>query len=231
MNTSVHAPASAVELQEPLASPPANAERSRAIASVLDALERLTIVLLYVWLVTRVVTHFDGNGRLISAFLLLSEGLVLVFTLLRRRSRAISGRSVDWLLAFAATAAPLMVQPHPGSSAVPPAVATVLMIVGMLVQIHAKWALGRSFGCVAAHRGLKRGGPYRFVRHPMYAGYLMSHLAFLLMNPTAWNAALYFLAYALQIPRLLAEERLLGADPEYFRYRQTVRYRLIPGLF
>jgi protein-S-isoprenylcysteine O-methyltransferase Ste14 len=201
------------------------------MATCLDALERLAIVLLYLWLVWRIVASFDGSGQLISVFLAFSEGLVLVFTLVRRRSREISGRVGDWLLALAATAAPLLVQPAPGRALVPTAFALGLMIFGMLLQIHAKFALGRSFGCVAANRGLKFGGPYRFVRHPMYSGYLMSHLAFLAMNPSARNGLLYLLAYALQVPRLLAEERLLGHDAGYREYRRSVRYRLIPGLF
>ncbi len=201
------------------------------MAACLDALERLTIVVLYLWLVWRVVASFDGNGQLISVFLLASEGLVLAFTLIRRRSREITTRPMDWTLAFAATAAPFLVQPSPGRALVSPGFALTMMIFGMLLQIHAKIALGRSFGCVAANRGLKFSGPYRFVRHPMYSGYLLSHLAFLAMNPSPRNAALYLLAYVLQVPRLLAEERLLGHDANYLRYRQAVRYRLIPGLF
>jgi protein-S-isoprenylcysteine O-methyltransferase Ste14 len=216
---------------EPKIAPPERPTRSRAMAACLDALERVTIVLLYAWLVVRVLSSFGGNGRLLGIFLLISEGLVLVFALIRRRSVEISSRALDWIFAFAATAAPLLVQPSPGEGLVPPAAAVTMMIFGMLIQIHAKLVLGRSFGCVAAHRGLKFGGPYRFVRHPMYMGYLLSHLAFLAMNPTLWNAALYFLAYGLQVPRILAEERLLGRDANYAQYRQMVRYRLIPGLF
>jgi protein-S-isoprenylcysteine O-methyltransferase Ste14 len=51
------------------------------------------------------------------------------------------------------------------------------------------------------------------------------------MNPTLWNAGCYALAYCLQVPRLLAEERLLSQDPHYRAYQQAVRYRLLPGLF
>jgi len=91
--------------------------------------------------------------------------------------------------------------------------------------------LGRSFGVVPAHRGLKLAGPYRFVRHPMYAGYLLSHLAFLTMNCTWWNVGVYAVLYGLQVPRLLAEERLLDTDLRYRAYRTKVRYRLIPGIF
>jgi protein-S-isoprenylcysteine O-methyltransferase Ste14 len=103
--------------------------------------------------------------------------------------------------------------------------------MGLLVQVWAKLTLGRSLGLVPAHRGLKISGPYRYVRHPMYAGYLLSHLAFLLVNPTWWNLAVYGLAYGLQVPRLLAEERLLRQDPNYHTYESMVRSRLIPGVF
>ncbi len=56
-------------------------------------------------------------------------------------------------------------------------------------------------------------------------------MAFLLVNPTVWNLAVYSTCYALQVPRLLAEERLLKETPEYSDYMNKVRYRLIPGVF
>jgi protein-S-isoprenylcysteine O-methyltransferase Ste14 len=65
----------------------------------------------------------------------------------------------------------------------------------------------------------------------MYAGYLLSHMAFLAMNPTLCNLAIYVVCYGLQIPRLLAEERLLARDQRYRAYLTVVRYRLIPGVF
>jgi protein-S-isoprenylcysteine O-methyltransferase Ste14 len=101
----------------------------------------------------------------------------------------------------------------------------------MLVQLHSKVVLARSFGCVPAHRGVKTAGPYRVVRHPMYAGYLLSHLGFALMNPTVRNLALYAACFLFQVHRMQAEERILERDDEYRRYRTAVRYRLIPGVF
>jgi protein-S-isoprenylcysteine O-methyltransferase Ste14 len=91
--------------------------------------------------------------------------------------------------------------------------------------------LRRSFGLAAANRGVVRGGPYRVVRHPIYLGYLCAHLGFLLNNPTWWNAGVYAVATAFQIYRILAEERVLGADPAYAEFRKQVRWRLAPGLF
>ena len=55
--------------------------------------------------------------------------------------------------------------------------------------------------------------------------------AFLAMNPSLWNLCIYAVAYLTQIPRLLAEERLLSIDPHYQNYMAAVRYRLLPGVY
>jgi len=97
--------------------------------------------------------------------------------------------------------------------------------------LHAKLTLGRSLGCVPAHRGLRLQGPYRFVRHPMYTGYLLTHLAILSLNPSLWNLGVYCVCYFLVVPRILMEERLLSADPSYCDYQAKVLFRMIPGVF
>lgn len=199
--------------------------------AVVDWVERGLIAVLYGWLVVRIGAGFATEGSLVDLILLPSEGLVVGFILIRRTTSEVSRRPADWGLAFSATVAPLFARPALGFGLVPPLAAAILMLTGILVQVHAKLVLGRSFGCVPANRGLKLGGPYRYVRHPMYMGYLLTHCGFLLMNPSAWNLGVYGLAYALQIPRLLAEERLLRRDFRYLTYMARVPYRLIPGVF
>lgn len=200
-----------------------------------DAAERLIVLLFYFVLAVRVGVPSWQQGQWTNLLLLPTEGVVVFFLLFRRRTEQISPRWQDWLLAFAGTVAPLLVQPimvkSGGAALVSMPIGASLFLMGIVIQVLAKLTLGRSFGCVPANRGLKLAGPYRFVRHPMYAGYFLSHLAFLLMNPTAGNLALYAVCYTFQIPRLLAEERLLSLDPAYRDYRQAVRYRLIPGVF
>jgi protein-S-isoprenylcysteine O-methyltransferase Ste14 len=195
---------------------------------VLDAIECVGVFMLYLWLVLRIVA---GPARgVANYFLLPSEGIVLVFMLIRRRSKVLTHDPRAWLLAIVATCVPLLVSPT-SQSLIPTTIGASLLLTGLFFQIYAKLTLGRSFGCVAANRGLKLGGPYLVVRHPMYAGYLLSHIAFLAMNPSWWNASVYVLCYAIQIPRILTEERLLSEDAEYCEYEARVRYRLIPGVF
>ena len=201
----------------------------RALA--LDLAERLVILALYVWLFVRMAAGYREGGGLASLLLLPSEGLVLVFVLCRRRTEDVSQRPHEWLLAFVATGTSLLVTRGHAGPLLPPMVGAFLLVMGMLIQLHAKLYLGRSFGGVPANRGLTLGGPYKIVRHPIYAGYMLSHLGFLALNPSWWNLAMYGLGNALQIPRLLAEERLLSKDEAYRAYQSSVRYRLFPGIF
>ncbi len=105
------------------------------------------------------------------------------------------------------------------------------MLLGLYVQISAKVILGRSFGLIAANRGIKVAGPYRIVRHPIYAGYTIIHVGFLLAFPSVWNLGLYSTQLVVQVARLLREEHLLKQDPNYRNYAASVRYRLFPMIF
>jgi protein-S-isoprenylcysteine O-methyltransferase Ste14 len=105
------------------------------------------------------------------------------------------------------------------------------VLIGNIWQAMAKLVLRRSFGIAPANRGVKISGPYRLMRHPMYFGYLLTHIGILILMPSLWNLAIYAVAWFAQIFRLLAEERLLGEDENYRAYQSQVRYRLLPGLF
>jgi protein-S-isoprenylcysteine O-methyltransferase Ste14 len=164
---------------------------------------------------------------------LIAETTVMIFTLIRRPTDNISVNWRDWVLAAGATFLPLMIQPGtPGSSVsmLLPA-AFLLAIAGNTLQILAKLFLRRSFGIAPANRGIKIDGPYRLMRHPMYAGYLLVHIGSLMLIPLWTNFAIYAASWGLQIFRLLAEERLLAQDPVYAAYMQKVRWRLLPGVF
>jgi protein-S-isoprenylcysteine O-methyltransferase Ste14 len=105
------------------------------------------------------------------------------------------------------------------------------MLAGLAMQIAGKLALWRSFGLVPANRGVRTRGPYRFLRHPIYAGYTLIHIGFLLGFPSLPNALLYATLFAVEVVRLLREEAVLNRDPDYRAYAARVRYRLLPGVF
>jgi protein-S-isoprenylcysteine O-methyltransferase Ste14 len=91
--------------------------------------------------------------------------------------------------------------------------------------------LWRSFGLVAANRGVVQTGPYRVVRHPIYSGYVVVYAAFILAYPSVRNLASELSATVLIVIRIIAEERVLSADPAYQAFKARVPFRLIPGLF
>jgi protein-S-isoprenylcysteine O-methyltransferase Ste14 len=197
----------------------------------LDAVERVIVATIYVYFVFNIASDVIARGHLFSLILLLSESSVLVFALLRRPTSNITVRPLDWALGFAGTTSALLVLPVDGTALAPPVVIFILMVGGAALQITAKLYLRRSFGIVAANRGVKVGGPYRLIRHPMYAGYTLTQIGFFIDNPTPRNLAIYALCWGLQIGRLLAEERLLLQDEAYRQLVARVPYRLIPRVF
>ena len=108
--------------------------------------------------------------------------------------------------------------------------------LGVLLRVWAVWSLGRFFQrdvMIQKDHVVWRGGPYRLLRHPAYAGTLISYLGFGLAVGS-WVGALVFVAVvaAGYIPRIRVEEaeltRALGDS--YRDYARTTA-RLVPGLW
>ena len=195
--------------------------------AVLDRVEQVVIVVLWIILVQRV----EISGNPYAPLLLLSETAVVAFTLFRRPTVNLSMKLGDWLLATTATCAGLLI--IPGVMLVPALapLGVALAVGGNVVQAWAKLVLRRSFGVAPANRGLKLNGPYKVVRHPMYAGYALVHMGVLILMFSPINVVIYAIGWWAQILRILAEERLLSQDPQYAEYMTKVRWRLIPGVF
>lgn len=173
---------------------------------------------------------FLRTGRWTSLFWMVSEGVVVVLLVFRRPSAHVSRKPWDWIVGIAGSLLVLLVRPGGGSLA-PDAAGFALQFAGTAFQLYGKLVLGRSFGIVAANRGVVCSGPYRLVRHPIYLGYVVTHAGFLLSNLSVRNVLIYAAAYAFQIARIYAEERILSEDGGYRDYLLRVRYRLIPGIF
>jgi len=173
---------------------------------------------------------FTQTGKWTSLLWMVSEGLVVLLLVFRRDSRLLSRSPWDWFVALGGTFTVLLVRPA-ATAIVLESVGIALQVAGNLIAIFAKISLGRSFGIVAADRGIVVGGPYRFVRHPIYLGYLVTHVGFLLTNWSPRNIAVYMVEYIFQVARILSEERLLKGDMSYRAYCDRVRYRVIPSIF
>ena len=115
-----------------------------------------------------------------------------------------------------------------GSTSFLPVLGFALITFGWVIHLTAKLTLRRSFGVVAANRGVKTSGIYALVRHPMYLGYFISHVGLVLAVPSVWNLFIYGVTWTCLIARIKAEERVLAKEAEYQAYKAKVRYRLIP---
>ena len=169
--------------------------------------------------------------RLIGAAFLVEQAWFVVAFLIRRPPRAAAGRIGPWLLAAGGTFGGLLFRP---TGAHPPwgvAAGLVLQLAGLALAVTALVALGRSFGFVAADRGLVTRGPYAVVRHPVYAAYIVIQAGYLIQSISVANAAVLVFATGCNIGRAVAEERVLAATADYEAYRRRVRWRLVPGLW
>jgi len=218
------------------------------MALTLDLAERVGVLILFLVFVNRLLPRLvqlvlferEHPELILSAaginaqllLLVIGEALGVLLILIRRRSASLSTQPFDWALSFSAVSAPLLLTtPAPASTFIPAAVTTVVMLLGLLIQICGKLSLWRSFGLVPANRGVRTRGVYRVVRHPIYAGYTLTHIGFLIGFPSWKNALLYAGIFAIEVVRLLREEALLRRDPGYRDYVTRVRYRLLPGVF
>jgi protein-S-isoprenylcysteine O-methyltransferase Ste14 len=151
--------------------------------------------------------------------------------IVRRPPEETSGRALAWLAAPVGTFAMLLARPVADPYAGPALCFELLQLVGVVFALAGLGILGRSFGLVAANRGVKTSGLYRIVRHPVYAGYFITDCGYVFENPSVRNVALLVVATAAQLVRIREEERLLVGDRTYRDYCGRVRYRLIPYLY
>lgn len=159
------------------------------------------------------------------------DSLAVVLVLAARPSKDVDRSVPSLLLAFFGTFYFTFVDLGVGRPLIPYPYGEWIQVTGISLQVAAKLWLGRSFGLVPANRGLVVGGPYRIVRHPMYLGYFLNHMGFLTGSYSTRNLVVYAMLYAIQIARIVQEERLLRNDPKYDEYAKRVRYRFLPFVY
>ena len=216
-------------------------------ALVLDLVERAAVLALYAFFVHRMLPRLTQLVAVQVAYpqllveaatinaqallLVVSETLGVALILLRRRSPSLSSHPFDWSLCLAAVVLPLLVVPAAGcrrnlgtgfggADAGRPGHSN-LGEGGAVAQL--RHSAGQSWG--------QAGRPYRFLRHPMYAGYLLTHVGFVIGFPLLQNAVLYALAFAIQLARLAREEALLRGDERYRATPQRCATACCPDCF
>ena len=118
-----------------------------------------------------------------------------------------------------------------------------LIVLGFILislgYAFATWALAenRFFSSVVriqTDRGhvVCDSGPYRIVRHPGYAGSILSLPGIVLALCSVWTLIPAAVALIIAVIRTSLEDQTLQEElPGYRDYAQRVRYRLIPGMY
>lgn len=202
---------------------------SRHVAA--DLLARTIVGALFGLLSINLMNDFIHTQRATGLLLLVSESLVVVLTILRRRTRIVDRSAGAVFVTGVSVAGPILLRASAGPGLVPDAVTVITAAVGLIIIIAGKITLGRSFGLVPANRGVVIAGPYGVVRHPIYAGYVLTHVGFVCAYPTVWNVAIIVLADAALMVRALYEERVLASDRTYQTYCRRVAWHVVPGVF
>lgn len=208
------------------AAPIAGRGRGHQFRVGLDIAERVCLILAAAPFLMRFSHALEQDPWILGLILgeMLTVGLLLI-----RRPGPMAGHPWTIFVALVGTFIPLFVR----APDTPPYIEAgkVLMWVGFAMSLGAKLSLNRSFGMIAANRGVRRGGVYAFIRHPMYMGYAITHVGFMLVYPNLINAFMYLLTWTFQLLRIREEEKWLMQDPAYAEYAAKVRYRLIPGVY
>jgi protein-S-isoprenylcysteine O-methyltransferase Ste14 len=124
-----------------------------------------------------------------------------------------------------------------------PQLVSAIHLVGLTVfalgQGLFSWAMASNkYFSTAVRIQMDRGqtvataGPYRYVRHPGYVGYIVSFLGMSLALGSLWAVIPAGLIACLLVVRTALEDRTLRDElPGYTDYAQRVRYRLLPGIW
>lgn len=195
---------------------------------------RLGAVFFSAWIVQRVVLRpselLAPTAAALTWWLITLQYVVFVAAFLTRRPARSSAQGVmETLFPLACAAMPFaLIVPYPFR---PPVralagagpLASALAIAGTLIILAGVLRLRKSFAIMAEVREPVFGGVYRWTRHPMYVGSMLTALGALLQNFSVWNTAVWLLFCAGQILRARVEERkIVGLSPQYERYAARV---------
>lgn len=198
------------------------------------------VVAFYFFFLKPRIVSFEGIGffatlaslKMAERLYIVKMTLDMVFAVVRKVPVRSTLCPYDVVVAGLGTFVTLLFEPC--GTFIPPYIGKFIvtgLLFGVVLQIIALSSLNLSFSVIPADRGIKSKGFYRFVRHPLYACYLVSISCYLLLNLSLFNFCIFCLWILFEVLRIFNEERLLSENPDYVEYKKAVKYRIIPGIY
>lgn len=198
-------------------------------AGLATAFTNLALATLYGFFLLAHLRSFAVAPRPSILLVAATETLFAVFFVLRREARAVSNSTLSWTTTLAGTYLPMLLRPVDGAADV--LVGAVVQTIGSAFSVYGIASLNRSVGLLPANRGIRTGGAYRWIRHPLYASYTLANAGYLASHPSLANAIVCAAGLAAQLLRIRQEEQLLMRDPAYATYAAQARWRLLPFVY
>lgn len=151
--------------------------------------------------------RWQNSGLIFYLLLILRDVAASWFLLTRNPSEAKKSNKSVSVLAYVSSAWPFLYLSSTTDSSIAHLADSLLAITGFLLSTWALFDLGKSFGVAPANRGFVRTGVYRYLKHPMYFGYVISESGFIFLNP--WNGIPWTFSTLLYVMRSKVENQVL----------------------
>ncbi len=171
---------------------------------------------------------FYTTGDISYILVSINESVYVVLFLVRERAIAVSTSGFDWAIAFSATFLGTLLRPALPLNIL---LGSILISIGIMVNIVSVLFLNRSISIVPARRSIKTGGLYRFVRHPMYSSEILSLFGYLLVNVSLMNTYIVIGTMVLMLARINREELFLSKNKLYREYLARTPWKLVPFVY
>ena len=119
-----------------------------------DLAARAMIVVFFAMMSMNLLQEFLRTGHVTGLLLLVSESMVVVLTVARRRAAFVDSSAKAATVTMVSLSAPFMLRTADNAALAPDTLTMLISAVGLIIVVASKITLGRSFGLVPANRGV-----------------------------------------------------------------------------